>query len=76
MTSDIENLIHKVIDDLATAEERQALAKIVREDETVALEFEQIKQLSVMLADVPILAAPPKLHAAVMSQIENKNNVF
>lgn len=73
MTNDFQYLIHQVIDDLATAEERQALAKIVREDETVATEFEQIKQLSATLASVPALAAPPELHTAVMSQIKNKN---
>ena len=73
MTNDIQNLIHKVIDDLATAEERQTLAKIVLKDETAATEFEQLKQLSAMLASVPALAAPPELHAAVMSQIKNNN---
>ena len=71
-TNDLQNLIHKVIDDLATAEERQRLAKIVREDETAAIEFEQVKQLTVTLASVPALAAPSELHAAVMSKVEIK----
>ena len=74
MMNDTQNLIQKVIDDLATAEERQALAKIVREDETAAIEFERFKQLSATLAGVSSLAAPPALHAAVMLQIENRNS--
>lgn len=71
-TNDFQNLIHKVIDDLATTEERQRLAKIVREDETAAIEFEQVRQLTVTLASVPALAAPSELHAAVMSKVEVK----
>ena len=69
MTNRAQDLIHKVLDDMATPTERQALADVMSNNADVAAQFAQLRQLSALLASVPAISPPNGIHQVVMSQI-------
>jgi hypothetical protein len=67
----IEQLMHDVLDDVATTEQKARLDLLIAGDPAVRERFELLQEMFQTLERVPMEEAPRDMHAAIMQTIEH-----